>query len=119
MKSIIPELNKKLTESMVINSSMGYIVRLLNENATTVDEKKSISELFSKVNTLAESKKLYETISEELKKNGNSKNGVDNLFNSQLAESKKSKQNLVETTMYKSKEVNETLDFMKRLDNIK
>ena len=119
MKSIIPELNKKLTESMVINSSMGYIVRLLNENATTVDEKKSISERFSKVNTLEESKKLYETISEELKKNGNSKNGVDNLFNSQLAESKKSKQNLVETTMYKSKEVNETLDFMKRLDNIK
>ena len=67
MKSIIPELNKKLMESMVINASMGYIVRLLNENSTTVDEKKQISERFAKVNTLEEGKKLYETISNELK----------------------------------------------------
>ena len=91
MKSIIPELQKKLMESMVINSSMGYIVRLLNENTTSVDEKKEISARFSKVNTLDESKQL----------------------------SKQSKQSLVETTMYKSEKVNEALDFMKRLDNIK
>lgn len=118
MKSIIPELQKKLMESMVINSSMGYIVRLLNENTTSVDEKKEISARFSKVNTLDESKQLYQTISEELKK-VNKGNNVNGIFNSQLAESKQNKQSLVETTMYKSEKVNETLDFMKRLDNIK
>lgn len=118
MKSIIPELQKKLMESMVINSSMGYIVRLLNENTTSVDEKKEISARFSKVNTLDESKQLYQTISEELKK-VNKGNNVDGIFNSQLAESKQAKQSLVETTMYKSEKVNEALDFMKRLNNIK
>ena len=118
MKSIIPELQKKLMESMVINSSMGYIVRLLNENTTSVDEKKEISARFSKVNTLDESKQLYQTISEELKK-VNKSNNINGIFNSQLAESKQAKQSLVETTMYKSEKVNETLDFMKRLDNIK
>lgn len=118
MKSIIPELQKKLMESMVINSSMGYIVRLLNENSTSIDEKKEISARFSKVNTLDESKQLYQTISEELKK-VNKGNNVNGIFNSQLAESKQAKQSLVETTMYKSEKVNEALDFMKRLDNIK
>lgn len=118
MKAIIPELQKKLMESMVINSSMGYIVRLLNENTTSVDEKKEISERFSKVNTLDESKQLYQTISEELKK-VNKGNNVNGIFNSQLAESKQNKQSLVETTMYKSEKVNEALDFMKRLDNVK
>ena len=118
MKSIIPDLQKKLMESMVINSSMGYIVRLLNENSTSIDEKKEISARFSKVNTLDESKQLYHTISEELKK-VNKGNNVNGIFNSQLAESKQAKQSLVETTMYKSEKVNEALDFMKRLDNIK
>ena len=118
MKSIIPELNKKLTESMVINSSMGYIVRLLNENATTVDEKKQISERLAKVNTIDEGKKLYETISEELKQI-NKGNNVNGIMNSQLAESKQTKQSLVEKTMYKSEKVNEALDFMKRLNAIK
>lgn len=118
MKSIVPELTKKLNESMVINASMGYIVRLLNENSTTMDEKKQISERFTKVNTLEEGKKLYETISNELK-NVNKRNDVNGIINSQLAESKQAKQNLVETTMYKSQQVNETLNFMKRLDAVK
>lgn len=118
MKSIIPQLNDKLMESMVINASMGYIVRLLNENSTSVDEKKQISERFSKVNTLEESKKLYETISEELK-SVNKRNDVNGIINSQLAEGKQARQSLVETTMYKSEKVNEALDFMKRLNAIK
>lgn len=118
MKSIIPELHKKLMESMVINASMGYIVRLLNENSTTVDEKKQISERFTKVNTLEESKKLYETISDELR-SVNKTNNVNGIINSQLAEGKQAKQSLVETTMYKSEKVNDALDFMKRLNKIK
>lgn len=118
MKSIIPDLQKKLMESMVINSSMGYIVRLLNENTTSIDEKKEISARFAKVSTLDEGKKLYQTISEELKK-VNKTNDVNSIFNSQLAEGKQSKKALVETTMYKSEKVNEALDFMKRLDSIK
>lgn len=119
MKSIIPALHQKLMESMVINASMGYIVRLLNENTTTVDEKKEISERFTKVNSLDEGKKLYETISEELKRANKQTKDVNGIFNSQLSESKQAKQNLVETTMYRSEKVNEALDFMKRLNKIK
>ena len=118
MKSIIPQLQKKLMESMVINQSMGYIVRLLNENATTVDEKKQISDRFSKVNTLEEGKKLYATISEELKRSNN-RTDMNGVINAQLAEGKQLKQSLVETTMYKSEKVNNTLNFMKRLNAIK
>ena len=118
MKAIIPELQKKLMESMVINSSMGYIVRLLNENTTSIDEKKEISARFAKVSTLDEGKKLYQTMSEELKK-VNKTNDVNSIFNSQLAEGKQDKKALVETTMYKSEEVNNLLDFMKRLDKVK
>jgi hypothetical protein len=118
MKSIVPELTKKLNESMVINASMGYIVRLLNENSTSQEEKKQISERFTKVNSLEEGKKLYETISAELKNVGRT-NNVKGIINSQLAEGKQNKQNLVETTMYKSEEVNKTLDFMKRLNAVK
>lgn len=118
MKSIIPELHKKLMESMVINASMGYIVRLLNENTTSVDEKKQISERFTKVNTLQEGKQLYETISQELKRANKTNPDVSNIVNSQLSESKNAKSTLVETTMYKSEKVNEALDFMKRLDKI-
>lgn len=118
MKSIVPQLQQKLMESMVINQSMGYIVRLLNENTTSVDEKRQISERFSKVNTLKEGKKLYETISQELKQVGK-RNNMNGFINGQLAEGKQGKQSLVETTMYKSEKVNETLDFMKRLNAIK
>ena len=114
MKAIIPELQKRVEESIVINASMGYIVKLLNENTTTVDEKKQISERFGKVNTLEECKNLYEQISSELK-NSEKSNGLSSL-DKQLSEGK---QRLIETTMYKSEKVNDTLDFMKRLDAIK
>lgn len=116
MKSIIPELNNKLMEAMIINANMGYVVRLINENATNSDEKKNISERFAKVTTLEEGKKLYETISAELKSTNRSSD-VNGIINGQLAEGKQNGQMLVETTMYKSK--NETLDFMRRLDAIK
>ena len=120
IKEFIPNLQQKLDESMVINSSMGFIVKLLNENTTTQEEKRSITERFTKVNTINEGKLLYETISKELKEFGKAKtNNIDNLFNSQLSEGEKQKKNLVETTMYKSNELNETLSFMQRLNAIK
>lgn len=116
MKSIIPELQKRVEESIVINASMGYIVKLLNENTTTVDEKKQISKRFGEVTSLDECKKLYETISNELK-TVNKSNDLNEKFNGQLAEGKQ--RGLIEKTMYKSDAVNGTLAFMKRLDAIK
>lgn len=120
IKEFIPNLQQKLDESMVINSSMGFIVKLLNENTTTQEEKRSITERFTKVNSIKEGKLLYETISKELKEFGKAKtNNIDTLFNSQLSEGEKQKKNLVEKTMYKSNELNETLSFMQRLNAIK
>lgn len=117
MKTLIPELNSKLQESLVINASMGYVIKLLNENTTTSEEKGDISRRFSKVNSLDEAKQLYHTINEELHR-VNSDRNVAGLINSQLAEGKQGKQSLVETTVYRSEKVNEAIDFMKRLDKV-
>lgn len=117
MKSIIPGLQQKIEESMLINASMGYIVRLLNENATTRDEKIQISKRFGKVSSLNEAKGLYETISQELQSNKQDVN-LNVVMNEQIAQGNQ-KKSLTEKTLYKSEGVNETLSFMQRLDKIK
>ena len=118
MKALIPELQSKINESMVINASMGYIVRILNENATSTEEKKAISKRFGAVTTLDECKKLYEQISNELKSVRKNTNDISSVINGQIAEGVQRK-NLVEKTVYKSEKVNEAINFMKRLDSIK
>jgi hypothetical protein len=118
MKALIPQLQERINESMIINASMGYIVRILNENATTSDEKAEISKRFSKVTSLDECKKLYNQITSELNSGNKKINDFGNMMNEQIAKGNQ-KQALVEKTMYRSEKVNQTLDFMKRLNAIK
>lgn len=116
LKSILPTFKKQLQEAIVINQSLGYIVRLLKENATSSDEKQNIIKKFSDIKTLKEGTAMFKAINEELHRNHQSQN-VENVFNTQLFEA--SKHTASETPMYQSDDLSKSLDLMRRLNQIK
>lgn len=116
LKAIAEQIKERLNEACVINASLGKIIKLVTENTTTRDEKIDIVNRFNDVKTVNEGKALYETISKELK-NSHPINNVDKMMSGPLTEAKKT--NIVETPMFQSADLTETLDLMKRLDKIK
>lgn len=114
LKALVPQMKQQLMEAIVINKSMGNLMKIVMENSTSLNEKKEIFARFSGVKTIEESDNLYKTISEELKREGKSIN-VNNVINSQLAESKN---NIVETPMYQSDDLSQTLSLMKRMSKL-
>ena len=115
LKAILPKFKQQLQEAIVINQSLGYVVRLLKENATSAEEKQSIIKRFSDIKTIEESSAMYKSINEELHRNHQSQN-VENIFNSQLSEASK---HTTETPMYQSDDLEKSLDLIRRLNNIK
>ncbi len=115
LKALVPKMQQQMMESIVINKSMGNVMRIVMENSTSINEKKEILKRFTSVKTIEESDKLYHTISEELKREGKTMN-MNNVINSQLAESKNS---VVETPMYQSEDLSKTLNLINRLNKIK
>jgi hypothetical protein len=117
LKDIAGQLKESLNDACVINASLGKIIKLVTENTTTREEKLNIINRFNDVKTVEEGKKLYETISEELKRQHPINKGVDAVANpQQISESKKT---VVETPLYESTELSDTISLMHRLDNIK
>lgn len=117
LKDIAGQLKESLNDACVINASLGKIIKLVTENTTTREEKLNIINRFNDVKTVDESNKLYEAISEELKRQHPINNGVNAVANpQQLSESKK---NVVETPLYESAELRDTISLMKRVDSIK
>ena len=114
LKALVPQMKQQLMEAIVINKSMGNLMKIVMENSTSLNEKKEICARFSGVKTIEESDNLYKTISEELKREGKTIN-VNNVINSQLAESKN---NIVETPMYQSDDLSQTLSLMKRMSRL-
>jgi hypothetical protein len=118
LKQIAETMRDRLNEAVVINSSLGKIIKLVTENTTTRDEKINSVNRFNEVQSVKESNQLYESISKELKNAHPINNTVDNAVNGEmLAESKK--QNVVETQLYESDDLSSTRDLMHRLDKIK
>ena len=115
LKSIAKKITEKLTEATVINHSLGKIIKLVTENTTTRDEKIDIVKRFNEVKNINESAQLYNTIENELKSVNRINANIDN--NVQIAESKE-RNNIVETSIYKSEDLSETLDLMKRMENL-
>lgn len=116
LKALMGKLQNQVNEAIVVNQSLANVIKLINENATTVNEKKEILRRFNECATREESNKLYSTISEELKRSGNAHNNVSETINSQLSEARN---RAVETPMYQSQDLSETLNFMQRLNAIK
>lgn len=116
LKALMGKLQNQVNEAIVVNQSLANVIKIINENATTVNEKKDILRRFNECSTREESNKLYSTISEELKRDGKTHSNVAGTINSQLSESR---DRAVETPMYQSQDLSETLSFMQRLDAIK
>ena len=116
LRNIAESIKNKLEEAIVVNSSLGNIIKLVTENSTTLEEKKNIIKRFDSVKTINEGKALYNTISEELKKSTKVNNTSETKLDNQLAESKKTQ--LVETTMYQSADLSATLSLMERLSKL-
>ena len=118
LRNVAEAIKSKLEEAIVVNSSLGNIIKLVTENSTTKEEKVDIVNRFNNVKTINEGKQLYKTISEELNKAGKRINNTgENVLDNQLAESKKTK--VMETTMYQSEDLSQTLSLMERLNRIK
>ena len=92
-------------------------MKIITENATTRDEKIAIVNRFSEVKSIAESKRLYETITKELSSTKATSN-VDNVLNGNINEGRQWAPDVVETAMYRSEDLHETLDLMERMDRI-
>lgn len=116
LKALMGKLQSQVNEAIVVNQSLANVIKIINENATTVNEKKDILRRFNECTTREESNKLYSVISEELKREGKTHSNVAGTINSQLSESR---DRAVETPMFKSQDLSDTLDFMNRLDAIK
>ena len=63
----------KLNEVAVFNSNLAYATRLCTEHTTTKQEKINILKRFDSVETIKESKNLYQSIKQELNKDNSSK----------------------------------------------
>jgi hypothetical protein len=61
-RTALREFRTKLVETVVFNSNLTYVVRILQEHSTTKSEKQNIIKRFDEVSNLVESKKLYKNI---------------------------------------------------------
>lgn len=118
LKGVIKELQGSIEEAIVMNYNMGRVVQLMAENTTNKEEKLDIIRKFNDVRTIDEAKDIYNKINAELK-NPNRLAVVSNVINQQLSENKQNKQSVVETQIYQSEDLSDTMSFMARLDKIK
>ena len=118
LREIATQIKDKLHEAAVINSSLAKVIKLFTENTTSRNEKINILNRFDKVQTLKESRELYEQISGEL--NQNVRRDNKNLIASQIVEAKSNNNNMiVETNMLNSSaELQQILDLQERLSSV-
>ena len=110
----IKEIKNSLKEAAVLNVNLAQVVRLLSENTTTENEKKSIVKRFSNVKTIKEGKDLYNTIKMELNENKKSSVVLEGAVSVTP-----NKTQINETTIYTaSRQSNPALDLMDRMDNL-
>ena len=118
LKNIAGQMQKQLNEAIVINASLGKIVKLVTENSTSHDEKVQIIKAFNEARTINDTNRIYEDISRHLKGTVRNSKPLQNgaRVDSQLSESKNY---LVETPLYQSDDLAATLSLMERINRIK
>lgn len=117
LKGIVEELKNKINEAIVANYNLSRIIKLVTENSTSKEEKMGIINKFNNVRTLQEAKDTFTAIDAELK-NPDRVAKINNLLDKQLSESKTNNATkpVVETKMYQSEDLQETISLMARLD---
>jgi uncharacterized membrane-anchored protein YjiN (DUF445 family) len=112
LKEAVKELRKNLNEAYITNVNLGKITKLFLENAVSQEEKVNIINRFvNEAKTVDQSKQLFESISKDLQKVAKT-----NITESRMTAEGSKKLN--ENTIYKSQDLLNTLDFMKRMENL-
>ena len=106
----------KLKENAVLNNNLAKYVKLVTENATTKDEKVAILKRFSEeANTIEAGNKLFESINSNLNKNEAPTIGL----NIEKQFSVNGPQKINEQVIYQSKDLQETIDLIKRMNSLR
>lgn len=110
LKEALKKFRAQLQEAAVTNLNLGQIIKLFSENATTLNEKKEIIARFgTDAPTIKESHRLYNSISNELKKKGCMSLTEERQYGV-IGDRK-----LNETQIYQDKEMLKSLDLMHKL----
>lgn len=117
IKKLLGEMKDKLYNAAVTNKNLGQIIKLMTENTTTREEKIEIIKRFgNEAKTISESDKLYESISNDLKKVNRTNNM--NMIDRNLTENNKNTTSINETKIYQSKDLLESINLMHRVDKL-
>ena len=107
---------EKLNEVAIFNSNLAYATRLFTEHSTTKKEKINILRRFDDVETLKESKNLYQSIKGELSKPDNKKSITESVENRiQKTVSTGSSTTLIESKTYENPQFMRMKDLMSKL----
>lgn len=113
LKKALVKFRNNLREAAVINVNLGQVIKLMENHATTKEEKRDIIARFgSEAKTIEESKRLYDTISREL---GKKAINEAKIIDKPLSTAPKA---INETTVYQSKDLLDALSLIHRLDRI-
>jgi hypothetical protein len=111
-RKVLKQFRTQLVETVVFNSNLSYVTRLFTDYSTTKAEKQSIIKRFDEgVSTLAESKKLYKTIINELESRKSIAESVESKIVKESTSS--SSKQLNETTAYVDPSTKRILELMK------
>jgi hypothetical protein len=106
----------KLNEVAVFNSNLAYATRLFTEHTTTKQEKINILKRFDSVETIKESKNLYQSIKQELNKDNSSKPINESIERSiDNSPSTGSAINLIESKTYENPQFLRMRDLMSKI----
>jgi hypothetical protein len=107
---------EKLNEVAIFNSNLAYATRLFTEHSTTKKEKINILRRFDDVETLKESKNLYQSIKGELSKPEIKKSLSESVENKiQKTVSTGSSATLIESKTYENPQFMRMKDLMSKL----
>jgi hypothetical protein len=106
---------EKLNEVAVFNSNLAYATRLFTEHTTTKQEKINILRRFDNIESLKESKSLYNSIKNEL--NNTTQNVVtESVSKIEKSPASGSAQNLIESKTYENPQFLRMKDIMQKIN---
>jgi predicted nuclease with TOPRIM domain len=106
---------EKLNEVAIFNSNLAYATRLFTEHTTTKQEKINILRRFDDVESLKESKSLYNSIKNEL--NNTTQNVVtESVGKIDKSPASGSAQNLIESKTYENPQFMRMKDIMQKIN---
>jgi hypothetical protein len=113
-RTALKEFRTKLVETVVFNSNLTYVVRLLSEHSVTKEEKREIINRFdNEVTNLKESKNLYKSIVNQLETRKPITESIENKITKEVTTG--SSQQLNESTAYVDPSTKRIIDLMKRV----